>query len=100
VRLTAEVRVPAAVGLKVTLIVQLAPVATLDPQLLAREKSPASPPERTTLVTLRAAVPVLVRVIVLAALVVATVWLPNVIPVGERVTVGPFAIAVPDNATA
>jgi hypothetical protein len=34
VRVTAALRDPLAVGLKVTLIVQLAPAATLDPQLL------------------------------------------------------------------
>ena len=64
VRVTAAVRVPAAVGLKVTLIVQLAPAATLDPQLLLSAKSLALAPETAMLVTLRAALPELVRVIV------------------------------------
>ena len=40
VMVTAPVRVPAAVGLKVTLSVQLALTATLEPQVLVWEKSP------------------------------------------------------------
>ena len=64
VRVTAAVRVPAAVGLKVTLIVQLAPAATLDPQLLVCAKSLALAPETAMLVMLKAALPELVRVIV------------------------------------
>ena len=64
VTVTAAVRVPAAAGLKVTLIVQLAPAATLDPQLLVSAKSLALVPETAMLVTLRAALPELVRVIV------------------------------------
>jgi hypothetical protein len=55
-------RVPVAAGLKVTLIVQLAPAATLDPQVLVWVKSPALVPETETLVTLSDALPVLVRV--------------------------------------
>ena len=54
----------AAVGLKVTLIVQLAPAATLDPQLLVSGKSLALAPDTVTLVMLRAVLPELVRVIV------------------------------------
>ena len=45
---------PLAVGLKVTRIVQLAPVATLEPQLLLWEKSPLA----LMLVMLRVAFPV------------------------------------------
>jgi hypothetical protein len=37
---TAPVLVPATVGLKVTLIVQLPPATTLEPQVLVCEKSP------------------------------------------------------------
>jgi hypothetical protein len=54
VMVTAPVRVPAAVGLKVTLRVQLAPAATLEPQVLVSEKSPLA----VMLVMLRAALPV------------------------------------------
>jgi hypothetical protein len=60
--MTAAVRVPAAAGLKLTLIVQLAPAATLDPQLLVWAKSLAFAPETATLVTLKSALPVLARV--------------------------------------
>src|SRR5579872_1828570 len=49
VTLTAAVRVPAAVGVKVTLMVQWAPAATLVPQLLDWPKSPGSAPVRTML---------------------------------------------------
>ena len=64
VRVTAAVRVPLAVGVKVTLIVQLAPAATLDPQLLVWAKSPALVPVSAMLVMLKAALPVLFRVMV------------------------------------
>jgi hypothetical protein len=52
------VLVPPAVGLKVTLRVQLALTATLDPQSLVWE----APPPAAMLVMLSAAPPVLVRV--------------------------------------
>ena len=59
---TEAVRVPVAVGLKVTLMVQLAPAATLDPQVLVSEKSPLLAPVTEMLVTLRLAEPVFIRV--------------------------------------
>jgi hypothetical protein len=49
---------PPAVGMKVTLAVQLAPAATLDPQELVCEKSPLA----VMLVMLRATLPVFVSV--------------------------------------
>jgi len=55
---TAPVLVPPAVGLKVTLRVQLAPAATLEPQVLVWEKSPLA----VMLVMLRAALPVFLSV--------------------------------------
>jgi hypothetical protein len=58
VMVTAPVLVPVAVGLKVTLRVQLAPAATLEPQVLVWEKSPLT----VMLVMLRVALPVLLRV--------------------------------------
>jgi hypothetical protein len=64
VRLRAAVRDPLTAGLKVTLIVQLAPAATLDPQLLVSEKSLESVPVIPMLVMLKAALPVLLRVTV------------------------------------
>jgi hypothetical protein len=58
VMVTTPVLVPAAVGLKVTLRVQLALAARLAPQLLVWEKSPLA----VMLVMLRVAFPVLLRV--------------------------------------
>jgi hypothetical protein len=55
---TAPVLPPVAVGLKVTLRVQLALAAMLEPQVLVWEKSPLT----VMLVTLRAALPVLLSV--------------------------------------
>ncbi len=62
VRVIAAARVPLAAGVKVTLIVQLAPTATLDPQLLDWAKSLALAPVSARLVRLKAALPELVRV--------------------------------------
>jgi hypothetical protein len=58
VTVTVPVLCPLPVGLKVTLMVQEAPAATLEPQVLVWEKSPVT----AMLVILRAAVPVLERV--------------------------------------
>jgi hypothetical protein len=62
VMLTEAVRLPLAEGVKVTLIVQLAPPATELPQLLLWAKSPALVPVSVTLVMLNVALPLLVRV--------------------------------------
>jgi hypothetical protein len=75
VTLREAVRVPRAVGVKVTLMVQDALTASvLDPvgQLLIWAKSPGFVPLSAMLVMLRGAVPVLVTVIVCAVLVVPT----------------------------
>jgi hypothetical protein len=64
VRLRAAVRDPLAAGVKVTLIVHLAPAATLDPQLLVCVKSLESTPVIPMLVMLKAALPVLLSVTV------------------------------------
>ena len=72
VRARAAARLPAAAGVKVTLTVQLEPAATLDPQLLVWAKSPALVPETAMLVTLKAALPELVRTTALVVLVMAT----------------------------
>jgi hypothetical protein len=58
VMVTAPVLVPVAVGLKVTLRVQLAPAATLEPQVLVWEKSPLA----LMLVIVRLAFPVFLSV--------------------------------------
>jgi len=57
-------RLPLADGVKVTLMVQLPPAATELPQLLVWVKSLALAPESARLVTLKAALPELVSVIV------------------------------------
>jgi hypothetical protein len=58
VMVKAPVLVPAAVGLKVTLRVQLAPAATLEPQVLVWEKLPLN----LKLVIVRPALPVFLSV--------------------------------------
>ena len=68
-------RLPVLVGVKVTLIVQLEPAATLDPQLLVCAKSPALLPPTVTLVIVRGAAPELVSVTGTGTLVVPTPWL-------------------------
>lgn len=67
-------RAPVAVGLKVTLIVQFAPAATLAPQVLFCEKSPLFVPAMVMPEPLkvRVALPVFVRVTLWAELLVPT----------------------------
>ena len=60
--LTAAVRVPVAVGVNVTAIVQLPPAATEAPQVLVSAKSPGLAPVIATPETFNAPLPVLVRV--------------------------------------
>src|SRR5262249_15243697 len=68
------VRLPEAIGRKVTLTVHDAPAASAVPQLLVWLKSPEVP----TLDRAAAAVPVLVTVTACAGLVVFKPWLPKV----------------------
>src|SRR5208337_3257708 len=93
VMVTAPVLVPVALGLKVTLRVQLAPAATLEPQVLVWEKSPLT----VMRVMLRVAFPVLLRVTLLALLLVPTFCDGKVKEVGERLTAG--AVPVPVRLT-
>jgi hypothetical protein len=95
VMLRVPVRVPEAVGLKVTLMLQLAPAATELPQLSVSAKSPLA----EILVIVKLTVPVLVSVTVCAALVVPTVWLANVNEEAERLTVVVGAVPVPVRLT-
>ena len=74
VNCTAPFRVPVTVGVKVTETMQVAPTAMLVGQLLVCAKSPLA----TIPVILSTAEPLLVTVIVLAALVVLVVWLGKV----------------------
>jgi len=91
------VRVPLAVGLKVTLMAQLPLAATELPQLLVWAKSPAFVPVMAMLVRLKEAPPVLVRVTVSAALTVPTAWLAKLRLAAERLTVG--ELAAPEGLT-
>ena len=68
VTVTVPVRVPDAVGLKVTLMLQLAPAASELPHVVVSAKSPLIP----ILVIVKLAVPELVRVADWALLVVPT----------------------------
>jgi hypothetical protein len=94
---TEAVRLPLAEGVKVTLIVQVAPAATLDPQVLDWAKSPALAPVRVTLETVKAAFPVLLRVKDFAALVELNGWLAKLRLEGE--TLIPAAAPVPERLT-
>ena len=95
-------RLPLADGVKVTLIVQLAPAASvlgLMGQVLVCAKSPAFVPATVMLVIVRAAVPLFVSVTDLAALVVPTFWAPKLRLVGFSVTAGAETVPVPESAT-
>ena len=70
---TAANRLPAAAGSNVTLMVQLAPAATLAPQLLVCEKSPAFVPAMAIEVIDRAEPPLLASLTICALLMVPTV---------------------------
>lgn len=61
-------RLPAAAGVKVTLMVQFEPAAKARPQLLVWAKSLAFTPKTATLERFKGALPVLVRVTAWAAL--------------------------------
>ena len=73
VMVTEAVRVPIAVGAKVTLILQFPPAGRELGQLLLWLKSPAFAPATAMAVMLMAAVPVLLKVTGCAALVVPKV---------------------------
>ena len=85
VKLIAPVRVPTCVGVKVTLILQFFPAASVLPQAL---ELMAKSPLGVMLVMFNVPVPVLDSVIVLAAVVAPTTVLANVSDVGESVTTG------------
>jgi hypothetical protein len=89
---TDAVRVPLAVGVKVTLIAQLLPAATLPlvGHVVAevKAKSPGFVPLSAMPVILRAALPVLESVTACAVLAVPTPWAVKVRLAGERLTAG------------
>ena len=81
-------REPLTVGVKVTLRVQLALAARLEPQLLVSAKSPLLVPAMVTLVMLSVALPVLVSVMGGAEPVVPISWLPKLYDGNDRFTEG------------
>lgn len=83
------------VGANVTFSVQLFPGSSEVTQLSVSVKDP----EMATLVIVSAAVPLLVRVIGWAALVVPTIWFPNVSDEGLKVMAGAGVEPVPESAT-
>ena len=84
VMVTEPKRLPAAVGVKVTLMMQLAPAATLAPQVLVWAKSPLA----ATFVMFKMALPVLVRVTVWGVLVLPTACPVKVRLLGASMTTG------------
>jgi len=81
-------RDPAAVGVNVALIVQLAPAPTLLPQLFVCAKSPGFAPPIAMLEMLSEALPMLESVTICAALVELALCWPNVRLAGCRLTTG------------
>jgi hypothetical protein len=96
--LTAAVKEPLAAGVKVTLIVQLPPAATLAPQLLLCAKSLGFAPVSAIPLILKAPLPVLLKVTVWAALVAPTAWLPKARLLADIATEGDCTTPVPDRA--
>ena len=72
VKLTEADRAPVALGENVSMIEQLAPGPTVDPQVLVWAKSPELVPVIKMLVILKFTLPILVRSIVIGRLVVPT----------------------------
>ena len=95
---TAAVRAPVAVGMKVTFTVQLVEAANVDGltgQFVVCAKSPALVPVIAMLLIVSAPGPLLVTVMACEVLVVFLVWLPKLSEVGERLTEGAAATPVP-----
>jgi hypothetical protein len=84
--LTEAVRLPLAEGVNFTLIVQLLPAASDLPHVVVSAKLLLLVPWIERLVIKKAAVLVLLRVTVRAALVVCTCWLPKARLVGEMLS--------------
>ena len=88
VMLTEAVRLPLAAGVKVTLMVQLAPPATEPPQVLVCAKSLALAPVSAMLVMFSVVPPLFVSVAAWALLVLPSAWLANVMLGGDKFAVG------------
>jgi hypothetical protein len=85
VRIKLAAAPPVALGVNTTLMAQLAPTATEDPQVEVCEYNPAFVPESPMLVIGSGKVPVLVTVTVCAALDVLVCTLPKAIEAGDTV---------------
>ena len=85
-------RAPAPFGLNLTLMVQLAPPARLVPQVWLRVKSLLLAPVRLMPVRLRAALPLLVKVTSLAALVVPMARVGKLRLFGDKETAVPMPL--------
>lgn len=93
--LTEAVRVPPAVGLKVTVNVQLLPAASVEGdkgQVFVWLKSPELLPVMVMVVMVSALFPLLVKVTFWVALLVPMFWTAKVRLVGEKVTAGPVPV--------
>jgi hypothetical protein len=93
VMVTVPVLLPTAAGVKVTLMVQLPPAATLAPHALVSAKSPVA----EMLVMFSGAAPVLLSVTVCVLLVLPSCCLANVRFGVERLTTGPIGTTVNDD---
>ena len=102
VKVKLALRAPFAPGVKVTLMVQELPAASvLLPlgQVFVCAKSDAFVPLMVILLILNGVVPLLVSVTACAALADPTFWLPKLTLVGLRLTAGAVAAPVPLRAT-
>lgn len=97
VNTTAAVRVPAALGVNVTLSVHWLEAESEEPQVLVKLKSPALAPVTWMLENVKVALPTLINVADAAALVVPTAWLAKVTVVGliEKLAVETLTTTVP-----
>ena len=89
---TVALLLPIALGLNFSVIVQLLAAPTDEPQLLLWLKSPGFVPPRVTPVMLKAAVPTLVKVTVLAALVTPTLVRGKATLAADNVTCVPTPV--------
>ena len=86
----APVRVPPAVGVNVTPIIQFAPADREPIHPFVSAKSPLG----LTPITFSELLPAFVRVTVCAGLVVPSCWLPKIKLLGERTTLTGFPVPV------
>src|SRR2546421_9536398 len=96
---TLALRVPLAVGVNVTLMVQLALIASELEQLSVSLKSLVLAPVTAILLILSASVPLFVSVTVCAGLVVPTFWLLKLKLVALRLSPGVGTTPVPPRKT-